>query len=196
MTKKIVIASNNKHKLVEFKNMLAGFEVYSLSDIGFFEDIDETGTTFEANAKIKANAVYEFIKEKNIDGVVLADDTGLVVNALGGEPGVFSARYAGNHDDEANRQKLLRELADKDDRSAYFECAICLKSSEEEKIFVGKTFGTITEQKRGSDAFGYDCVFLSDDLGATFGEVSEQQKDAVSHRGRALAKVIEYLNKN
>lgn len=191
--KKIVIASANSHKIKEFKTMLLGFEILSLKDIGFNEEIEESGSTFKENAKIKADAVCKFCAAKGMDVAVIADDSGLCVDALGGRPGVYSARFAGEHNDEANRQKLLQELHGKRDRTAHFECCLCLKIGEKEEYFVGKTFGKIAEQKLGSDAFGYDCLFLSDDLKKTFGEASEAEKDSVSHRGRALQQLLEFL---
>lgn len=168
-------------------------KILSLSDIGFFEDVDETGFTTEENSKIKALAVLDFCNKNGIDAGVIADDTGLFVNALGGEPGVHSARYAGNHDDEANRQKLLKNLSGKTDRTAYFETCITYADNSCIKSFFGRTYGTITYEKTGSDNFGYDCLFLSDDLKKTFGEATEQEKASVSHRGRALAKLSEWL---
>lgn len=190
---KIVIASNNAHKIGEFEKMLENFEILSLKDIGFFDEIDETGETFAENAKIKAETVFAFCKREKIDACVIADDSGLCVDALGGAPGVFSARYAGNHDDEANRQKLLRELDGVSDRSAHFECAICFVCDGDEQVFVGKTHGKITEEKRGSDSFGYDCLFFSLDLDKTFGEATAEEKASVSHRGRAISMLLKYL---
>lgn len=190
---KIVIASGNSHKIKEFKAMLPGFEILSLKDIGFDGEIEETGSTFKENAKIKADAVYEFCRVRGIVAAVVADDSGLCVDALDGRPGVYSARFAGEHNDEANRQKLLECLLGKADRTAHFECCLCLKRAEGEHFFVGRTFGKIAEQKTGSEAFGYDCLFLSDDLKKTFGQASEAEKDSVSHRGRALQQLLRFL---
>jgi len=194
-SKKIVFASNNAHKLNEVRQILKGFEVLSLKDIGFEEDVEENGATLEENAQIKARAIKKHLTEKNLDYIVFSDDSGLFVNALGGEPGVFSARYDKAHNDEANRQKLLNNLKRKRDRSAYFECVICLIVGNEEKIFSGKTYGTITKEYIGDTSFGYDCIFLSDDLNKSFGEASKEEKDAVSHRGRAVETMKEYLEK-
>ena len=191
---KLILATKNKHKISEFKTMLKGFDILSLDDIGFVGDVEETGKTSTENAKIKALAIREFCKSKGVDLPVVADDSGLYVNALGGEPGVNSARYAGDHNDEANRQKLLKNMANAFDRNAYFECVICYASKETLKIFVGRTYGEITIEKQGDESFGYDCLFKSADLGKTFGEASKKEKDAVSHRGRASEQLIKFLN--
>lgn len=196
MEKTLVFASNNKHKISEIKQILKGYNILSLSDIGFYEDIDETGKTSEENATIKARAVYEFLKEKNLNYSVFSDDSGLFVESLNGEPGVYSARYAKSHDDEANRQKLLTNLKRKKNRKAYFECVICLKEGDKETIFSGKTYGTILKEYVGDTSFGYDCLFLSDDLNKSFGEASKEEKDSVSHRGRAVEKLKKYLENN
>ena len=190
----IVLATTNKHKISEIKSMLKGFKVISLEDIGFTTEIEETGTTMEANAKIKAMAVLKFCIQNGLDYSVVADDSGLCVNALNGAPGVNSARYAGDHDNEANRQKLLAEMQDKIDRTAYYECAICLARPKEVRLFVGRTFGEITTEKIGDESFAYDCVFYSTDLEKTFGEASQEEKNAISHRGKAIQKLVEYLN--
>ena len=192
--KKLILATKNKHKISELKTMLKGFEVLSLDDIGFVGDVDETGKTTTENAKIKALAIRDFCKSKGIDLPVIADDSGLFVNSLGGEPGVNSARYAGNHDDEANRQKLLKNLQTAFDRNAYFECVICYASKDDLKIFIGRTYGEITTEKIGDESFGYDCLFKSSDLGKTFGEASKEEKDSVSHRGRATEQLVKWLN--
>ncbi len=194
--KNLVLATKNKHKIKEFQAMLKGYKILSLEDIGFDGEFDETGETTGENAKIKTTAVIEFCRSKNLDYAVISDDSGLFVNALGGAPGVHSARFAGNHDDEANRQKLLAELQEKLDRSAYFECSICYADWQTLKIFVGRTYGKITEKKIGSDKFGYDCLFYSNELNKTFGEASESEKDAVSHRGRAVEKFKNWIEKN
>lgn len=191
--KKIILATRNQHKIAEIKSMLSGYEVLSLNDIGFMSEIEETGKTSTENAKIKALAVRDFCKEKGIDTPVIADDSGLFINSLNGEPGVNSARYAGDHNDEANRQKVLSNLEGKIDRTAYYECAICYASWTEVKLFVGKTYGEITTEKIGDESFCYDCIFYSADLEKTFGEATEEEKDAVSHRGRAIEKLKAFL---
>ncbi len=192
----MILATKNNHKITEIKAMIKGYELLSLDDIGFVGDIEETGTTATENAKIKAMAVRDFCVEHGIDYPVIADDSGLYVSALNGEPGVNSARYAGDHNDEANRQKLLKNLEGRMDRTAFFECAICYATRDKMKMFVGRTYGEITSEKIGDESFGYDCLFYSSDLQKTFGEATEKEKDAVSHRGRAIASLVEYLNDN
>ena len=194
--KTIVLATGNQHKLQEISDMLKGFKVVSMKDIGFDGDIEETGETMEANSKIKAKAIMDYIKERGLDYAVVADDSGLCVNALGGAPGVHSARYGADHNDEANRQKLLSELEGRVDRTAYYECSICYMSGSEVRMFVGRTYGEITTEKRGDESFCYDCLFYSADLKKTFGEATEEEKNSVSHRGRAVEKLKAYLSEN
>lgn len=188
--KTIVVASNNNHKLKEIKEILKDYNVLSLDDINFCDEIEENGKTFEENAVIKAQAVHNYLKKIKKDYIVLADDSGLCVDALNGAPGVYSARYAGRHgDDQANRNKLLKELEGMD-RTAYFNCTIAIAyPNGEYKIFEGKTYGKITTEELGKKDFGYDCIFYSDDLHKTFGEASEDEKNSVSHRARALEKI-------
>ena len=136
---KIILASNNKNKIKEIKEMLPNMEVLSLNDIGFLDDIVEDGLTFSENALIKARATKVFINSKNIKAWILSDDSGLCVKALNNEPGIYSARYAGNHNDQANRDKLLNELKNKSNRDAFFMCSMALISPNgEEHIFNGK----------------------------------------------------------
>lgn len=193
---KIVLASNNKHKIKDFKEMFEGVEVLTLADIGFFDDIEETGETFYENALIKAKAVFEFLKGKGMDVVVIADDSGLCVNALGGRPGVYSARYAGNHDVKAARQKLLEELDGKKDRSAYYECVLVAILPNGNVVSAeGKTFGHITEKEFGTTDFGFDRLFFSDDLDKPFGLATDEERNSISHRGRALQNLKKELEK-
>ncbi len=192
--KKIVLASNNKHKIQEFKSILKNYDILTLEDIGFFQEIEENGDSFYENAFIKAKAVHDFLVSKGMDYDVIADDSGLCVNALDGQPGIYSARYAGNHNDQDNRNKLRFELREKSDRSAYFQCQIVLyRMDESVESVVGKTNGVILLEERGKKDFGYDCIFYSNDLGKTFGEASEAEKDSVSHRGRAIQELIKIL---
>ena len=188
MQKKIlVLASNNDHKIKEFKEMFPEYDVKALEDIGFFEDIVEDGTTFFENSLIKAKAVYKFLKEKGESATIIADDSGLCVDALGGAPGIYSARYAQDHDKQANRDKLLADLKGVKDRSAHFLCCI-VKMNEDGsyKHYEGKTFGKITEREIGDTGFTYDCLFYCPELGKTFGEATLDEKQKVSHRGRAV----------
>ena len=190
----IVLASNNEHKIKEFKKMLPNYNILSLKDIEYNEEIEETGKTFEENSFLKAKTIHDFLQKDHPDYIVIADDSGLCCEALDGAPGVYSARYAGGHgNNEANRKKLQKELKDKD-RTAYFNCTIVVYYPDEtHKVFVGKTYGTITEDERGDKSFGYDCIFLSKDLNKTFGEATEEEKNSVSHRGRAIEKMLKEL---
>jgi len=192
--KTIVLASNNLHKVKEFQEMLPNYEIKALKDIDFHDDILEDGNTFFENSYIKAKTVSQFLKEKKIECDVIADDSGLCVNALDGAPGIHSARFGGDHSNEANREKLRNELKNKKDRSAYFFCQIVLlhpDGSYEE--FTGKTDGEISLEEKGNKDFCYDCMFYSYDLGKTFGEATEEEKNSVSHRGRAIEELKKRL---
>lgn len=188
---KIILASNNKHKISEFKQMFADCEIVLMADIGFNQDIEETGTTFLENSLIKARAISAFLKEKGIEASVMADDSGLCVDALDGAPGVYSARYAGEHgNDEANRQKLLKELEDKKDRTAHFVCNIVEVYPDGHYIHAeGRTSGHILFETRGKMDFAFDPLFYSDELKKSFGEATAEEKNSVSHRGRAIEKI-------
>lgn len=192
--KTIVLASNNKHKLKEFKEILKDYNIITLKDIEYFDDIEETGETFEENALIKAETIHKYLKEKGLNYSVIAEDSGLCVDSLNGAPGVYSARYSGIHgDSKANRDKLRKELEGKN-REAYFVCTIVLYNQKDDyKVFVGKTFGKITNEEIGNKDFGYDCIFYSNDLNKTFGEASEEEKNSVSHRGRAIKEMLKEL---
>ena len=190
---KIVVATNNSHKLKEIKEILKGYEILSLKDIDFNDEIVEDGNSFEENALIKARTVQNYLKNKNLDYLVMADDSGICCDALNGEPGIYSARYAGEHDDKANRKKLIKELEGKD-KTAYFNCTIVLYyPNDNYKVFVGKTYGKIIEEEKGESGFGYDPIFYSNDLNKTFAEATEEEKNSVSHRGRALEKMKEEI---
>ncbi len=187
----IVFATNNAHKLSEIRQILGHkIEVLSLSDIGCHDDIPETGTTLEANALQKAR----YIRDKyGYD--CFADDTGLEVDALGGEPGIYSARYAGGegHDSEANMQKLLQKLDGEDNRAARFRTVIALLQGNEQKLFEGIVNGTITREKSGAEGFGYDPIFMPDGYDRTFAELGMDIKNRISHRARATAQLAAYL---
>lgn len=194
MKRTIVLASNNQHKLKEFQRILTDYTIIALHDIEFDREIEETGETFEENALIKAKTIHDYLTEKGLDYIVVAEDSGLCVDALNGEPGIYSARYAGGHgDDQKNREKLQKELEGKK-RDAYFVCTIMVYyPNGEHKTFVGKTFGKITECELGRKDFGYDCIFYSNDLKKTFGEATEEEKNSVSHRGRAIQEMMKDL---
>ena len=188
--KKIVFATNNQHKLSEIRDILGNdFEVISLKELGFDEEIPETGDTLAENASQKS---YFILDRYQVD--CFSDDTGLEVEALNGEPGVYSARYAGedcSYDDNVN--KLLKELGDSENRKAAFKTVISLLLDGKEYLFEGRVDGVITNDKRGSGGFGYDPVFLPDGYDQTFSEMSAELKNKISHRGRATAKLVAFL---
>lgn len=201
---KIVFATNNAHKLDEVRNILgADFEVVSLAEIGCTEDIPETGSTLKENAQQKAEYIY------NKYGIAcFADDTGLEVEALGGEPGIYSARYAAinnageGHDSEANMNVLLQKLEGKENRNAHFKTVICLVGLNSEfciqnsaLFFEGIVEGCITTARSGAEGFGYDPIFKPEGYEQTFAELGNEIKNGISHRARAVAKLAEFLKK-
>ena len=189
---KVYIATNNMNKLTEIEKILpsGAFEVHPLSDLGKIVSWDETGSTFQENAEIKARALKAFTSD-----AVLADDSGLVVPALGGSPGVFSARYAGPEaTDEMNNQKLIAELKGITNRDAYFQCTLCYISGDDKiSFFSGQCNGKILETPKGSNGFGYDPLFYSEELELSFGETPLSLKNSVSHRKKALQAFAESL---
>lgn len=188
--KQIVFATNNKHKLEEIRNILDNtLNILSLDDINCHEDIPETGSTIEENALIKAR----YIKEKyGYD--CFADDTELEIKSLNNEPGVYSARYAGNdHNSEKNMQKVLENLKGKNDRSACFRTCIALITSNNEYLFEGKIEGEIITEKKGESGFGYDPIFVPDGYTQTFAELGNDIKNKISHRALAVKKLINFL---
>ena len=191
MKQRLVIATNNAHKLEEITAVVGDkFEIVSLADIDCHEDIPETADTLEGNALLKARFVHE---RYGLD--VFADDTGLEVDALGGQPGVHTARYAypDRNDNEANVDKLLRELQDATNRKAHFRTVIALIIGGEEYLFEGRVDGHITETRRGTEGFGYDPVFSPEDTGKTFAELGVEVKNRLSHRARAAQKLCSFL---
>lgn len=191
---KIVFATNNTHKLQEIRQILGDrFEIVSLSDIGCTADIPETAETLEGNALQKAQYV-----SKRYGLTVFADDTGLEVDALGGEPGVHSARYADgtDHDSEANMRKLLARMDGESNRRAHFRTVIALIRNQPDDIvtfFEGKVEGCITTEKHGTEGFGYDPVFQPEGYDKTFAELGADVKNTISHRAKAVAKLADYL---
>lgn len=186
----LLFASANPHKVSEINQLVpAGFEVLSLADIGFTEDIPETADTIEGNAILKA----EFMATRQTLSC-FADDTGLVIPALNGEPGVYSARYAGPAKDaNANMDLVLQKLASSNDRSAYFLTVIALWIDGKLHLFEGRVDGKILHEKRGKQGFGYDPIFQPEGHERTFAEMMSEEKNALSHRGRALAKMMGFL---
>ena len=195
---KIVLASHNQHKIAELKRILSQsipeVEVYSLDEVGLTDDIEENGTTFAENAIIKARAAA-------MSGYIgVGDDSGLEVNVLGGAPGIYSARYAGEHgNDEANNQLLLKNLEGEQDRSGAFVCAIACVFPEElnnAHVFLGKTEGEILHAYRGNTGFGYDPLFYYPPMEKSYAEMTADEKNSISHRGRAMGLLVDFLVKN
>ena len=189
----LVFATNNAHKLSEIRAIFGNkLHIYSLADIDCHDDIPETADTLEGNALIKARWVKDHY---GFD--CFADDTGLEVTALNGAPGVHTARYAypDRHDPEANTAKLLKALEGATDRSAQFRTAIALIMHGEEHLFEGVVKGEIATEKRGTEGFGYDPVFIPEDIGLTFAELGVEVKNQISHRARAVAQLADFLDK-
>ena len=189
---KIVFATNNKHKLEEIKDILGkDFEIVSLAEIGCHEDIPETGLTLEENARQKSTYIVEHYNHD-----CFADDTGLEVDALKGEPGVHSARYAEgtDHDSEANMRKLLSKISNVKDRTARFRTVISLIINGVEHQFEGRVEGRIATEKHGTEGFGYDPIFIPEGYDKSFAELGEEVKNQISHRARAVKKLAEYLS--
>ena len=194
MKKRLVFATNNAHKLEEIRAILGNsIEILSLADIHCHADIPETADTLEGNARQKSRYVYEHY---GLD--CFADDTGLEVESPGGAPGVYSARYADGqgHDSQANMNKLLKEMEEKNDRKAQFRTIISLIEKGEERQFEGIVKGQITREKRGESGFGYDPIFQPDGYETTFAELGSDIKNRISHRARAVAALCDYLRKN
>jgi XTP/dITP diphosphohydrolase len=187
---KLVFASHNQNKVTEIKSLLPDtFEILSLTEIGFNEEIEETGLTLDENSKIKAQTVFE-----KTGYFCFADDTGLEIEALNYEPGVFSARYAGNQkNDSDNIEKVLLNLQGMTNRNARFRTVITLLIGQEEYSFEGRVDGKIIMEKRGEFGFGYDPIFIPENESITFAEMSMEEKNQFSHRARAFLKMIEFL---
>ena len=187
----LVFATNNAHKLEEVAAKIKGsIQLVSLNDIGCNDDIDETGTTFIQNASIKSHYIYNKY-HLNCFG----DDSGLEIDALGGEPGVYSARYAGVHGDHAaNNKKVLEKLSSATNRKARFRTVISLMWNGEEHFFEGTVEGSIRHELNGAAGFGYDPIFQPDGYSKTFAEMSLEEKNAISHRAKAMDKLLGFLN--
>ena len=192
---KLVFATGNAHKLTEVKAMLADqglenlFLMQTLTDIGCTEDIPETADTIEGNAVMKAEYIFQ-----KYGHACFAEDTGLIVPALDGEPGIYSARYAGpQRDANDNMDLLLKKLATQADRSAYFETVIALVTKDETHCFSGRAPGTIIKEKRGAEGFGYDPIFVPEGYEQTFAEIKSEIKNSISHRHHAMMAFIKYL---
>lgn len=202
---KIILATNNEHKLSEIRSIFdKDIEVLSMKDVGIDTDIEENGETIFENSRIKAVYVTTELKKKNFPFpyTVISDDTGLMVEALNGEPGVYSARYAGGegHDSEANIQLLLKKLNGCENRKAHFSTIITLIEEKASFLshmmfFEGRVDGTILKEKHGTEGFGYDPIFQPDGYDCSFAELGIDLKNKISHRAIAIGKVAEYLAK-
>ncbi len=189
---KLLFASSNEHKIAEIKAILPhGLQLISLKEIQFHDEIPETADTIEENAIQKAT----FLADK-MHIPCFADDTGLVIPSLNGEPGVYSARYAGSQRDaQDNMDLVLKKLNGQSDRKAYFTTVIALYINHKVHLFEGRINGTIITEKRGSNGFGYDPIFVPEGSDKTFAEMTAEEKNGMSHRGRSLAKMTEYLKR-
>lgn len=187
---KIIFASNNTNKVKEIQNQVPSFiQVITLDEIGCTEDIEETGTTIEENAIIKAN----YITQK-YGMPCFADDTGLEIEALNGEPGVYSARYAGEDKNaDKNMDLVLKKMQNDSNRKAQFKTVIALNINNEQHLFIGIVEGEIRKEKTGTNGFGYDPIFEPEQLGKTFAEMTLDEKNTLSHRGRAVNQLVNFL---
>lgn len=185
----ILLATHNKHKKDEIQQILGNsFQVKSLTDYQIFDEIEENGTTFHENALIKAKYCFEQTGKPSV-----GDDSGLVIPALDGRPGIFSARYAGAHDFEANINKVLHEMEGIEDRKAYFITVMCLADENGENYFEGRVYGNITHAKKGEKGFGYDPIFVPDGYSLSFAEMKAEEKNKISHRREAVNKFLDFL---
>ncbi|QTV05962.1 RdgB/HAM1 family non-canonical purine NTP pyrophosphatase [Faecalibacter bovis] len=187
----LIFATHNQHKLEEVKQMLPqNIQFKSLTEINFHDDIEETGSTFKENASIKAQTIFQ---KTGVN--VFADDSGLVIEALDGAPGVYSARYAGTGKSEDNIAKVLEELKGIENRKAYFIAVFCLILDGKEYFFEGRVNGTIADVVLGADGFGYDPIFIPEGHSKSFAQMSAEEKNSMSHRGHAVEQLNEFLTK-
>ena len=187
----IILASSNKGKIKEFREILSpyGFNVLSLADINYYEEIVEDGTTFFENAFIKAKTIYEHTKT-----FVISDDSGICVDYLNGEPGIYSARYHNLSKDKDRNLLILKLLEGQTNRRAHFHCTIVLYMGEDNyKSFDGQVYGSIDYEEKGTNGFGYDSIFIPDGYDLTFGLLDSSIKDEISHRAIAVKQLLEYL---
>ena len=192
--KTVVIATNNKNKVREFKSILdnPNLEFKTLKEIGYDKEIEENGNTFEENAIIKAMTVA-----KDLNVIAISDDSGLCVDALNGAPGIYSARYAGTHNDEDNNALLIKNLKGIENRNAHYECVICIAYPNGDYITeIGTVSGIIIDDRRGNGGFGYDPYFYIPEFGKTFAEVPLEKKNTISHRNKALMKIKDRIDEN
>lgn len=196
----IVLATQNQNKVTELIELIDEYkldneyQVKSLKDLDILNEVEEDGLTLKENAYLKAFGYNEIVKDKLTDYLIIADDTGLFVDSLNGEPGIYSARYSGDNATYASNRKLLLErLGNNENRSAHFESVICMIDHNKVTYFSGKTTGHITTEEIGTNGFGYDSIFYSDELCKVFGVSSLVEKSSVSHRGKAFKEFIKYL---
>ena len=191
MKKEILIATHNAHKKEEIQQILGeNFLVTSLTDYDIHDEIVEDGETFHANALIKAQYCFEKTGKPS-----LGDDSGLVVDALDGRPGIYSARYAGNHDFAKNMAKVLEELESIENRKAYFITVMCLVDETGVNYFEGRVYGNLTKEIRGEKGFGYDPIFIPENHEITFAEMKAEDKNKISHRKKAIEQFLEFMEK-
>ncbi|OWR14414.1 RdgB/HAM1 family non-canonical purine NTP pyrophosphatase [Chryseobacterium sp. VAUSW3] len=190
MAKEILIATHNQHKKEEIQQILGDdFKVTSLTDYDIHDEIVEDGTSFHENALIKAKYCFERTGKPS-----LGDDSGLVVESLGGRPGIYSARYAGNHDFGKNMAKVLEEMQNEENRKAYFVTVMCLVDQTGEYYFEGRVYGNLIHEIRGEKGFGYDPIFVPENHEITFAEMKAEDKNKISHRKQAIEKFLNFLN--
>ena len=192
MKKEILIATHNAHKKEEIQQILGDqFTVTSLTDYNIHDEIVEDGKTFHANALIKAQYCFDTTGKPS-----LGDDSGLVVEALEGRPGIYSARYAGDHDFAKNMAKVLEELDGVENRKAYFVTVMCLVDETGTNYFEGRVYGTLTKEVRGEKGFGYDPIFVPENHEITFAEMKAEDKNKISHRKKAIEQFLEFVERN
>ena len=192
MKKEILIATHNAHKKEEIQQILGeNFTVTSLTDYNIHDEIVEDGTTFHANALIKAQYCFDTTGKPS-----LGDDSGLVVEALDGRPGIYSARYAGDHDFAKNMAKVLEELEGAENRKAYFVTVMCLVDETGTNYFEGRVYGNLTKEVRGEKGFGYDPIFIPGNYEITFAEMKAEDKNKISHRKKAIEQFLEFMESN
>lgn len=189
MKKEILVATHNQHKKEEIQQILGEeFRVTSLTDYDLHEEIVEDGTTFHENALIKAKYCFQKTGKPS-----LGDDSGLVIASLDGRPGIYSARYAGDHDFSKNIAKVLEELNESENRKAYFVTVMCLVDASGENYFEGRVYGNLTHESRGEKGFGYDPIFVPDNHEITFAEMTAEEKNKISHRKKAIEKFLAFI---
>ena len=196
----ILVATHNLHKKEEIQQILGEkYKITSLTDYNIHDEIIEDGDSFHANALIKAKFCFALIKAKfcfeKTGKPSLGDDSGLVVPALDGRPGIFSARYAGNHDFDKNIAKVLEEMQDKDNREAYFITVLCLYNENGAEYFEGRVYGNLSKERSGKKGFGYDPIFIPKGYEISFADMPSEEKNAISHRKNALDKFLQFLEK-